>query len=186
VSDGRAALRVGDRVLFEGCPVTVGGFSGTRVRLVDDAGGTQVLLLAHLLAAPGFELLEAGAPPARLDPVGLLDALPASVLAQARSWERHLVEVQTGLPPDPPIGARPREPYNPARHNLAERDAARRKQIVVASHRPRAGPDDLPDPSRGRERADRSNMSAVQRPREAAVGRIHGSTAATTEKDQFQ
>jgi len=119
-------------VLFEERPVTVGGFSGARVRLVDDAGGAQVLLLAHLLAAPGFELLEAGAPPARLDPVGLLDALPASVLDQARSWERHVVEVQTGLPPDPPVGARPREPYDPARHNLAERDAAKAAELTAA------------------------------------------------------
>lgn len=132
MSDGRAAPRVGDRVLFEGRSVTVGGFSGTRVRLVDDAGGAQVLLLAHLLAAPGFELLEAGALPARLDPVGLLDALPAGVLEQARSWERHVVEVQTGLPPDPPVGARLREPYDPARHNLAERDAAKAAELTAA------------------------------------------------------
>lgn len=129
---GRSVLRVGDRVLFEGRPVTVGGFHGARVRLVDDVGGAQVLLLAQVLAAPGFELLEAGPPPIRLDPVGLLDAVPEAVLDRAREWERHVVEVQTGLPPDAPVGARPKEPYDPARHPLAEREAAKAAELTAA------------------------------------------------------
>jgi len=92
-------------VQFDGRPWTVGGLAGgVRVRLVDDAGDARVLLLAHVLASPGFELLEAGPPRARLDPVGLVDALPATVLERARQWERHVVEVQTGLPPDAPAG----------------------------------------------------------------------------------
>ncbi|MEV0733970.1 hypothetical protein [Polymorphospora sp. NPDC050346] len=49
---GRAVLRVGDRLLFEGRPWTVGGLQGNRVRLVD-VGAVQVLLLAHVLASPG-------------------------------------------------------------------------------------------------------------------------------------
>ncbi|WP_430783356.1 Mu transposase C-terminal domain-containing protein [Actinoplanes sp. G11-F43] len=132
MSAGRSVLRVGDRVLFEGRPVTVAGFDGARVRLVDDAGGAQVLLLAHLLAAAGFELLEASAPPPRLEPVGLLDALPASVRELARRWERHVVEVQTGLPPDSLDGARPREPYDPARHSLRDREAAKAAELTSA------------------------------------------------------
>jgi len=119
-------------VLFEGHPVTIAGFDGARVRLVDAAGGAQVLLLAHLLAAPGFELLEASPPPPRLDPAGLLDALPASVRELARWWERHVVEVQTGLPPDSPAGARPREPYDPARHSLRDRETAKAAELTAA------------------------------------------------------
>jgi hypothetical protein len=112
-------------VLFEGCTLVIGGLDGVRVRLVDATGSAQVLLLAHLLAGPGFEVLEAGPPPARLDPVGLLDALPAAVIEQAREWERHVVEVQTGLPPDAPQDAVVREAYDPARHTLAARSRRR-------------------------------------------------------------
>ncbi|MEV0809859.1 hypothetical protein [Micromonospora sp. NPDC050200] len=132
MSGGRAALRVGDRVLFEGRAVSVGGIDGVRVRLVDDAGSEQVLLLTHVLAAPGFELLEASVPPARLDPLGLLEALRATVIERARQWERHVVEAQTGLPPGAPQGARPREPYDPARHTLAERDTAKAAELSTA------------------------------------------------------
>jgi transposase InsO family protein len=126
---GGAALHVGDRVLFEGRTLVIGGLDGVRVRLVDDIGGVQVLLLAHLLAGPGFEVLEARESPARLDPVGLLDALPATVIERARKWERHVVEVQTGLPPDAPQDAVAREAYDPARHTLAAREQAKAAEI---------------------------------------------------------
>ncbi|SCG17573.1 Mu transposase, C-terminal [Micromonospora echinofusca] len=129
---GRAVLGVGDRLQFDGRSWAVGGLQGVRVRLVDDAGDAQVLLLAHVLASPGFELLEAGPSPARLDPVGLIDALPATVLERARQWERHVVEVQTGLPPDAPAGVRPREPYDPARHTLAQREAVKAAELTEA------------------------------------------------------
>ena len=49
-----------------------------------------------------------------VEPFGLLDGLPAKVREDAREWERHLVEVETGLPPDPPEGAPPRPEYDPA------------------------------------------------------------------------
>ena len=139
MSGGRAVLRVGDRVLFDGAAATVGGFDGVRVRLVDAAGQAQVLLLAHLLASPGFELLEAGAPPGRLDPAGLLDALPEAVLARAREWERHVVQVQTGLPPGAPAGARPQEVYDAARHPLAAREAAKAAELTAAGEPTSAG-----------------------------------------------
>ncbi|WP_176733885.1 hypothetical protein [Micromonospora peucetia] len=35
------------------------------------------------------------------------------------------MEMQTGLPPASPAGVRPREPYDPARHTLAEREAVK-------------------------------------------------------------
>jgi hypothetical protein len=43
-----------------------------------------------------------------------LDLLTDHVLVAAREWERHLVEVDTGLPPDAPQDARPRPAYDPA------------------------------------------------------------------------
>ncbi|MEO3781393.1 Mu transposase C-terminal domain-containing protein [Micromonospora sp. B11E3] len=131
MSKGRAVLRVGDRVLFDGRAVTVAGYEGTRVRLVGDGGDAQVVLLGHLLASPGFELLS-GAPARRVDPVGLLDVLPAQVLARVRQWQRHVVEVETGLAPDAAVGAVPKECFDPARHTIAQRDAAKAAELTAA------------------------------------------------------
>lgn len=97
-----AMLRVGDRVLFDEQTFTVVGYAGTRVRLADASGVAQVVLLGHLLASPGFALLDTVAPAARVEPVGLLDGLPEAVVARAQDWERHVLEVQTGLPPGAP------------------------------------------------------------------------------------
>jgi hypothetical protein len=35
---------------------------------------------------------------ARVSPEGLLESLPAKVVEAARDWERHLAEMETGLP----------------------------------------------------------------------------------------
>jgi len=53
-------LRVGDQVHFEDSCWTVAGLDGTRVRLADMAGRAQLLLAAHLVASPGFRLLNTG------------------------------------------------------------------------------------------------------------------------------
>jgi len=57
-------------------------------------------------------------------PQGLLDGLPEHVARAARDWERHLIEVLTGVPPDAPDGAAPRPEYDLARP-LAERNRPR-------------------------------------------------------------
>jgi hypothetical protein len=71
----------------------------------------------------------------RLDPIGLLDVLPESIVQRAYGWERHVVEVETGLPPDAAPGTRPRELYNPARRALAQRDAAKAAELSAAGQR---------------------------------------------------
>ena len=48
-----------------------------------------------------------------MEPFGLLDGLPEEVLAAARDWERHVVEVETGLAPDAKPSAEPRPGYDP-------------------------------------------------------------------------
>jgi transposase InsO family protein len=132
VTAGNQMLRVGDRVRFEDDEWSVTGLDGTRVRLADDTGRAQLLLAGHLLTSPGFRLL--GADPAArcLDPVGLLDALPPSLIQRARSWERHVVEVETGLPPDAPPGTPARASFDPTKHTLARRDAAKAAELSAA------------------------------------------------------
>jgi hypothetical protein len=105
-------VRLGDRVRFDGAVHTVAGLVGSQARLTSDAGEVSVVLVAHLLSASDFELLDAEATPA-LPPFALLDGLPESVVQRARRWERHVVEVETGLPPDAPSGAEPRPEFNP-------------------------------------------------------------------------
>jgi putative transposase len=95
----RAVLRPGDWVSFDGGEHQVLAFAGTSVRLRAQDGGEQVVLAAYLMAAPDFAVTSGEAAPG-VEPFGLLDSLPGEVLAAARDWERHVVEVETGLPPD--------------------------------------------------------------------------------------
>lgn len=79
--------------------------SGATIRLVSSAGAATVVALPYLLAAEDFELVGA-APAPKVVPHSLLDALPEHVVEAARTWERHLVEVETGLPPGVAAGRR--------------------------------------------------------------------------------
>ena len=90
-------LRIGDRVVFSGAEHCVVALSGSLVRVVADCGETAVVAMAYLAGAPDFAVVGAG-PRARVSPTGLLEALPDGVAGAAREWERHLTEVETGLP----------------------------------------------------------------------------------------
>ena len=60
-----------------------------------------------------------------VEPSGLLDGLPAKVLQDAGERERHLMEAETGLPPDPPQGVTPRPEYDPAATTVPGRERAK-------------------------------------------------------------
>jgi hypothetical protein len=92
-------LSVGDQVVFGGTVHTVVAISGTKIRLLSDAGEASVVALPFLLSAEDFELVGSAPAAPKIEPRGLLDALPEKVLAAAKDWERHVVEVETGLPP---------------------------------------------------------------------------------------
>lgn len=121
-------LRPGDVVVFDGAEHTVVALAGTAVRLVDDDGATCVVTLAHLQSSPGFAVRSAQQP-VGLTRLGLLEAVPAPVLERARWWERHIVEVETGRPPDAEADSAPAPDYDPARHTLAEREAAKAAEL---------------------------------------------------------
>ncbi|MCI2421092.1 hypothetical protein MOQ72_26975 [Saccharopolyspora sp. K220] len=119
-------LAPGDQVHFDGGQHQVLGLSGTPVRLRSTDGAEQVVLAGYLMSAPDFAVLGAAALPA-VEPIGL----PADVLAAARDWERHVVEVETGLPPSAAEGTVPRPGFDPAAHTLAERDRAKAAELGV-------------------------------------------------------
>jgi len=126
-----AVLRPGDWVHFNGAEHLVVALAGTSVRLRADDGAEQVVLGTHLMAAPGFAVVD-GAPMLELEPFGLLDSLPAAVRDAAREWERHVVEVETGLPPGSEPGTTPRPEYDPAATTLMQRDQAKALELKVS------------------------------------------------------
>jgi hypothetical protein len=85
------------RVAFDGDQHQVVGLAGTSVRLHADTGAEQVVLAGHLMAAADFAVLDSPGLPV-VEPFGLLESLPAEVVAEAERWRDHLVEVETGLP----------------------------------------------------------------------------------------
>ncbi|GIE92817.1 transposase [Paractinoplanes rishiriensis] len=128
---GWPVLRPGDRVSFDNDEHQVVGLSGTAVRLRSGSGAEQLVLAGHLIASPDFAVLDA-APAPLIDQFGLLDALPEDVLAAAKRWEHHVVEVETGLPTGAPEGTTPKPEYDPALTTLNERDATKAAELGIS------------------------------------------------------
>ncbi len=123
-------VRIGDRVVFSGAEYSVVALSGSLVRLVADSGETAVVAMAYLAGAPDFAVAGAG-PRARVSPTGLLEALPDGVAGAARKWERHLTEVETGLPPGAEPGTAPKPEFDPVARTLTERAQAKADELGV-------------------------------------------------------
>ena len=100
-------LAIGDRVRLAGTLHTVIAVAGTAVRLAASSGVVTEMSLAQLLVSEGFEMVGASSRPP-LPPSTPLDGLPEAVAAKALWWERHIVEVLRGVPPQAPPGTRPR------------------------------------------------------------------------------
>ena len=125
-------LRVGEWVRFDGDEDQVVALAGTSVRLRSRGGAAQVVLLAFLLAAADFELLDEQQAVPSVEPFGLLETLPSEVLQQARRWERHIAEVVTGRLPDALEGSQPRPGYDPAASTVKDRDAVKAAELTAA------------------------------------------------------
>ncbi|MDV7246274.1 MULTISPECIES: Mu transposase C-terminal domain-containing protein [Rhodococcus] len=127
-------LKVGDRVVFDDDEYQVAGVSGTMVRLVNSGGEPLAVSLVHLVASDGFRIVGGGG--AARSPGGLaghgLDDLPREQAELARFWERHLVELETGLPPGGAPDGRPRPEYDPGSRPLSEREAAKAAELTAA------------------------------------------------------
>ncbi|AJE44478.1 hypothetical protein SNOD_34255 [Streptomyces nodosus] len=70
------------------------------VRLLGPNGGGEVVLAGHLFADPGFAVIGADVP--RAAPQwGLFETAPAAAREKAPAWQRHVREVECGLPGGP-------------------------------------------------------------------------------------
>ena len=125
-------LRIGARVRFDGAAQTVVGLSGTLVRLAGQDGQASLVQLAHLLASEGFEII-GGAD--RMRPplsAGALGGVPQVGVEDALRWERHIIEVLTGTPPDTPPETAARPGYDPAVHSLSQREQAKAAELTAS------------------------------------------------------
>ncbi|MFB7634962.1 Mu transposase C-terminal domain-containing protein [Streptomyces sp. NPDC056149] len=71
----------------------------------------------------------------RVPPTARLAEFPESAAEQALWWERHILEVLHGLPPDAPEGAVPRAEFDPKQHSLAQRERAKAAELTTAGHK---------------------------------------------------
>ena len=107
-------LRPGDTLRLGGATHTVAGCDSATVRLADVTGAVIEVPTAGLLADPSLELVTASRVP--MAPQPALERLPAETVEAARWWERHLIEVITGVPP-----LQPADHGAPARWAAGER-----------------------------------------------------------------
>lgn len=126
-------LRVGDRVVFDGAEHQVSVLSGSWVRLVGPDGTPRAVMLTHLVASPDFDIVggDPGEPRTVLADHVLTD-LGEDVARRAREWERHIIEVETGLPPGAEPGTAPRSEYDPGLRGLQQRVAAKADELSAS------------------------------------------------------
>lgn len=122
-------LEPGTQVRFTQRTWTVVMLEGPSVRLIDADDSVATVLVNFLFAAPDFEVV--GAPRRGVAPFGLLEELPQQVRERAYAWERHVREVETGLPA-PGQAQVPRAEFDPAQRSMAEREAAKAAELTAA------------------------------------------------------
>jgi hypothetical protein len=67
-------------------------------------------------------------------PSARIAEFPQTAAEQARWWERHILEVLEGLPPDAPAGTVPRPEFDPEHNSLAQRERAKAAELTAAGH----------------------------------------------------
>jgi hypothetical protein len=127
-------LKPGSRLRWHGGTYLVAAVRGTTVHLasLDDAGHDACALIWAVTGADDFALLhEDGRPHAteRVPDVSALEMLAEGERQRVRDWERHLIEIRDGVPPNLPDDASPRPGYDPAVFTLKQRFAAKAGEL---------------------------------------------------------
>lgn len=128
----RPVVEVGAHVAYRGQTWQVAALQGQQVYLLQEDGTETRLLLGRLFADPGFEVVGARAPDT-VPQWGLFETVPLAAQQRALAWLPHIREVETGWPH--PEGSREgqamRPEYDPERWTLAQRDAAKAKELAA-------------------------------------------------------
>ncbi|WP_326812990.1 DDE-type integrase/transposase/recombinase [Streptomyces scopuliridis] len=125
-------VEVGGHIIYQGRTFQVAGLQGQQVYLLGEDGTDTSLLSSRLFADPGFEVV--GARSADAAPQwGLFETVPLEAQQRALAWLPHIREVETGWPH--PEGSREgqmmREEYDPERWTLAQREAAKAREMTA-------------------------------------------------------
>ncbi|MBP2055987.1 transposase InsO family protein [Streptomyces griseochromogenes] len=121
-------VKLGAYVTFEGRTWQVAAVAGASVRLVDERGQTASVLAPFLFADPTFAVVDS--PAAGVPPWGLLESVPARERERALAWQRHIREIETGLPGGPASGGIPRPEYDPKQQSMAAREQAKADELA--------------------------------------------------------
>ncbi|WP_436776912.1 Mu transposase C-terminal domain-containing protein [Yinghuangia sp. YIM S09857] len=109
---------------------TLVALEGCTVRLVGEDRLPAVVLLTHLLASDGFEVVSATSLRAPVPTAGVLDGLPAEAVQRAQWWQRELTEVLTGRSMDDPLGP-VRAEYDPSTRSMRQRELAKVAELAT-------------------------------------------------------
>ncbi|MEU6347172.1 transposase, partial [Streptomyces sp. NPDC046977] len=104
--------------------------SGQSIHLIGPDGGGQAVLAGHLFADPGFTVIGADVPQAAPQ-WGLFESAPAAAREKALAWQRHVREVECGLPGGPGSHGTVRPQYDPEQHTLAQREQAKAEELTA-------------------------------------------------------
>lgn len=128
----RPVVEVGAHVVHQGETWQVAALQGQQVYLLQENGTEKTVLLGRLFADPGFEVVGARVPEA-VPQWGLFETVPPTAQQRALAWLPHIREVETGLPhaPGSRAGQTMRPEYDPARWTLAQRDAAKARELTA-------------------------------------------------------
>ncbi|WP_060904782.1 Mu transposase C-terminal domain-containing protein [Streptomyces scabiei] len=133
-------LRLGARLRWQGGTYRVLVLQGAEVQLgcLDEEGADARALLSAVVGADDFALLDEDLQDLEREQVADtsgLSLLPEAELQLVRDWERHLREIDDGVPPDAGEGAVPRPGYDPARFTVRQRIAAKAAELKALGFR---------------------------------------------------
>ncbi|MBP2055861.1 transposase InsO family protein [Streptomyces griseochromogenes] len=136
----QAGLRLGARLRWHGGTYRVLVLQGAEVQLgcLDEEGLDARALVSVVVGADDFALLDEDLQ--ELEQEQVTDTSRLSVLSEAelklvRDWERHLREIDDGVPPDAEEGAVPRPGYDPDRFTVRQRLAAKAAEMKALGFR---------------------------------------------------
>jgi len=98
VADRGPTIALGQRLVFQERTWTVVAVTGSGVTLQGQSGQVTAVLVTHLVASDGFEVLDEPAP-VPVPPDSLLDGLDQGERDRVRRLERHIGQVDTGVLP---------------------------------------------------------------------------------------
>ena len=124
-------VKLGDEIRIGGELFTVLALSGNKIRLVDAAGIPAIRALCDLVNDPTLELITGNRTDMALRG---LDDVPEQAADQARWWERHVVEVLTGLPPDSMPGQQMQPEYDPRQRSMRQRELSKLAELREQGH----------------------------------------------------